>query len=289
MITQNNADSERLLRLCRYIEASVCADSYRNHDYDYISVAYEPKLVGQWIYSTKLLLNACLVWIRQVQWADVSRKYQAFDSPSATIAKVMQRFTCYGYADIQAEHDDHDSTRNQLLQFTFERQSFELTGRLLKDKHAAQDPYVLKALLVICDRTLQSYEYAPESLDAFMRHILCVPALTTLTHGWRSNVAFLFDPPMSQALIDHISNSDKLKAIISSEPFNSSLCLLGNLLSLFFHSSDCYFQLNYVIRTIFAYCQSFVQGKHTASTHWHPILGWVNASTEQSYASNWFN
>lgn len=281
-------DKERFERLCRYIIASMDADTLQE---SYVSVALNKEHTVLWIQQLKGILGNCCGYLKEV------RPECPQDAKSLMLhLHVLVTFTSTSSWKVLKDKT-YEPLRPVLSQLCASVGS-HLMGKgslygalqaLLLRGLARAKPSLKRAPLVatinLALRPLLIGQFSEDLMNLFLLHILSVPALVHhLLNIAPEAVTLLNSHGLFRRSLDILVVEQNMRILFNALEGNYALCLLANLVHLAYLNIE---NLNsrlldfvHVSTKLLESCQKYVVNKRSNLTHWHPILGWFAQSID---------
>lgn len=288
----NTDDSERLERLCRYLIASLDADSAR---LSYIGVALQKEHSIAWIRHIKLLLYHCCECMKCL------RPEHPADSISlALYLHTLVAFTSTGQwamlrgKQLAALRPGMTQLCNNIMGGLVQKGFYQtLRTVLLRGTCRTQvvilKPISLAAVLTLATRPLVSGEFSDNLLSMFLVQVLSVPALVHhLEQMAPESLAQLQSLEVLSRALVLLEGEQSMKIIANSMQGTQSLALIANMVQLFqldtvqrhgaaagvVANTEHDHQFTFVCTRLLQAIPNTVGSKGGAVSQWHTLLGW---------------
>lgn len=287
---QPGPDKERFERLCRYIVASMDADTLQE---SYVSVSLVREHAVLWIQQLKAILGHCCGYLRDM------RPECPQDARSLMLLlHVLVTFTSTSSWNLLRGTDRaceplrpvlgqlcvsvgaHLAARGGLYRAL---QALLLRGLARARPSLKRAP--LAAALNLALRPLLAAHFSDELMNLFLLHILSVPALVHHLLGIAPEVLSVVNSHgLFRRCLDLLLVEQNMRILFNALEGNYALCLLANLVHLAHlnaqNLSSRLLDFVHVATRLLESCQKYVVNKRSNLTHWHPILGWFAQSID---------
>lgn len=281
-------DKERFERLCRYIIASMDADTLQE---SYVSVALNKEHTVLWIQQLKGILGNCCGYLKEVRpecpqdaKSLMLHLHVLVTFTSTSSWKVLKDKTCEPLrpvlSQLCASVASHLMGKGCLYGAL---QALLLRGLARAKPSLKRAPLVATINLAL--RPLITGQFSEDLMNLFLLHILSVPALVHhLLNIAPEAVTLLNSHGLFRRSLDILVVEQNMRIIFNALEGNYALCLLANLVHLAYLNIE---NLNsrlldfvHVSTKLLESCQKYVVNKRSNLTHWHPILGWFAQSID---------
>lgn len=283
-------DHERFKNICMQLVASMEVDSTKHC---YVTVTLNKQHAVQSIWQIKVLLWQCCCYLKQLKP----------ESPNDTKSIMLHLRTLVTFTSTNTwkiltskSNESLKPVMNQLcanimghlvsLGLYVALQNFLMKGmaRTIPSlKHAA-----LSAVINLSIRPLVAGQFSSNLLGLFIAHVLTTPALVLHLSTKSPECLQLFaQHKILQRCIMFLTEAHQSKVLTSTLEGCCTLSLLGNLIHLAYLNSEdlkcsspstvldsSLLDFMNVVVKLLECCQSYVVGKQSNLTHWHPVLGW---------------
>lgn len=285
-------DKERFERLCRYIIASMDADTLQE---SYVSVALNKEDTVLWIQQLKGILGNCCGYLKEVRpecpqdaKSLMLHLHVLVTFTSTSSWKVLKDKTCEPLrpvlSQLCASVGSHLVGKGSLYGAL---QALLLRGLARAKPSLKRAPLVATINLAL--RPLLTGQFSEDLMNLFLLHILSVPALIHhLLNIAPEAVTLLNSHGLFRRSLDILVVEQNMRILFNALEGNYALCLLANLVHLAYLNIE---NLNsrlldfvHVSTKLLESCQKYVVNKRSNLTHWHPILGWFAQSIDHGPA-----
>lgn len=281
-------DKERFERLCRYIIASMDAETLQE---SYVSVALNKEDTVLWIQQLKGILGNCCGYLKEVRpecpqdaKSLMLHLHVLVTFTSTSSWKVLKDKTCEPLrpvlSQLCASVGSHLVGKGSLYGAL---QALLLRGLARAKPSLKRAPLVATINLAL--RPLLTGQFSEDLMNLFLLHILSVPALIHhLLNIAPEAVTLLNSHGLFRRSLDILVVEQNMRILFNALEGNYALCLLANLVHLAYLNIE---NLNsrlldfvHVSTKLLESCQKYVVNKRSNLTHWHPILGWFAQSID---------
>ncbi|XP_070389729.1 ubiquitin-protein ligase E3B [Dermacentor albipictus] len=285
---QPKVDKERFERLCRYVIASMDADTLQE---SYVAVALNKEDTVLWIQQLKGILGNCCGYLKEVRpecpqdaKSLMLHLHVLVTFTSTSSWKVLKDKTCEPLrpvlSQLCASVGSHLVGKGSLYGAL---QALLLRGLARAKPSLKRAPLVATINLAL--RPLLTGQFSEDLMNLFLLHILSVPALIHhLLNIAPEAVTLLNSHGLFRRSLDILVVEQNMRILFNALEGNYALCLLANLVHLAYLNIE---NLNsrlldfvHVSTKLLESCQKYVVNKRSNLTHWHPILGWFAQSID---------
>lgn len=285
---QPGPDKERFERLCRYIVASMDADTLQE---SYVSVALSREHTVLWIQQLKGILGNCCGYLKDIRpecpqdaRALMLHLHVLVTFTSTSSWSVLRDKSCEPLRPVLGQLcvslAGHLVGKGGLYGAL---QALLLRGLARAKPSLKRAP--LTATLNLALRPLVSGQFSEDLMNLFLLHILSVPALV---HHLLSIAPEVLSVVNSHGVfrrsLDILLVEQNMRILFNALEGNYALCLLANLVHLAHlnvqNLSSRLLDFVHVATKLLESCQKYVVNKRSNLTHWHPILGWFAQSID---------
>ncbi|KAJ1522162.1 hypothetical protein ONE63_002473 [Megalurothrips usitatus] len=289
LIWKKDRDTERFLKLCRFLVASLESDSPR---YSYVGIALNKEHVLRWISHMKVILTRILVYI------DTLKPERPTDCKSLMIyLHTLIAFTSTStWALIRAKSFENlRPSLNHLcsnIMGHLAAQGLYQSLQLLLKRGLCRSTVVLKhaslsASVTLALRPLIAANFSDKLMTIFLIHILSIPAVLSHVQVLAPEcINVLEQHSMLQRSLDLLCVEQNLRIVFNALEGNYALCLLANLIQLSHLERETtlpeviFPTFTVVVTRLLESCMHYVMLKQSPLAHWHPVLGWFAQSTD---------
>jgi len=289
MVYKQSEDALRFEYLCRYLMASMNADTTKHM---YVSLLVSKELVVSWIAQLKELLWKCCKYFTVLK-LECQHDMKML---SALLPLLVTFTSSNGWKIVNSKAGEslkpgvNQLIKNIMGHLTTKGLYSTLQTLLLKGLCKAKPLFkttTLSAILMIALRPLIASEFCTNLLTLFIVHILSVPALVQhLSTLSPDCLTMLITHRIFSKAISLLCDNQNTKIVFNTLEGNYALCLLANLIQLGGTELEGLIEntsnFMHVATRLLQCCQQYVQNKRSNLTHWHPVLGWFAQKTDQS-------
>lgn len=285
LVYNSTQDEQRFLLLCKTIVTSL--NTGKEPKYWYMSVMLIKEWTSAWLKHIKQLLIICSKQLK------TARTYISSGSKSASIyLSMLVTFTdCTHWKILKIKGGENirpvmqqvcSSVTMELTSkgLIISLQEFLMNG--LNRSSRCLNALSLSAVTALIIRVMNtSTMNSASGIMILILNVLTVPAYIRHVKSLSPDATKLFvDFDVYTKVLDTLHNYENLSKVYSSLDAHVCLCLIGNLLSLFsiniqnFHLTKD--KLKIILSGLLNHCKTFVGGKHSGNSKWHPVFGWCN-------------
>ncbi|XP_017769365.1 PREDICTED: ubiquitin-protein ligase E3B [Nicrophorus vespilloides] len=283
MVWNAERDSERLVKLCRYLVASL---EHNSPKFSYVGVALNKDYVLRWISHMNNILWKCCECLEELR--------PEYPSDMKTILVFLHTLVSYTSSNTWVVLKNKNMEKlgpgmNQLcanlMGNLFHRRFYIILKSLLL-KGLGRNKITFKnvsltAILTLSLRPLISANFSDKLMTMFLIHILSVPGLIQHLNTLAPEVVTtLSSHNIFAKSLELLSSQQSMRIVFNTLEGNYALCLMANLLQLGSICKDSMLaELSFptftvVMTGLLESCQNYVVNKQSNLTHWHPVLGW---------------
>ncbi|XP_077511129.1 ubiquitin-protein ligase E3B [Amblyomma americanum] len=281
-------DRERFERLCRYIVASMDAETLQE---SYVSVALNKEHTVLWIQQLKGILGNCCSCLKDIRpecpqdaKSLMLHLHVLVTFTSTSSWKVLKDKTCEPLrpvlSQLCASVGAHLVGKGGLYGAM---QALLLRGLARAKPTLKRAP--LMATINLALRPLMTGQFSEDLMNLFLLHVLSVPALVHhMLNIAPEAVTLLNAHGLFRRSLDILVVEQNMRILFNALEGNYALCLLANLVHLAYlnieNLSSRLLDFVHVATKLLESCQKYVVNKRSNLTHWHPILGWFAQSID---------
>ncbi|CAL9708334.1 unnamed protein product [Knipowitschia caucasica] len=280
-------DKQRFEKLCRAILASMEVEN--EPKVWYVSLALSKDLTIAWLKQIKDVLWTCCILLKKLK-PDILQDNKII-TLYLTMLVTFTDTSTWRIVKGKGEALRPALTRicENVMGHLNQKGFYSILQILLTNGLARSRPSLSKgtltAIFTLALRPVLAAHFSDNLLRSFLLHIMSVPAVVHHINVLTPEcMATIQTHDLLRKFILFLSREEQCSDICVCLEGSHTLCLLGNLIHLGYHSEKVLEEeAGHFVKDLtdmLSYCQRYVSQKKSNLTHWHPVLGWFSQSVD---------